>query len=60
MKAMYKYELARAAGVSNTTMRKWLLECSENLKELGYYKRQKLLNPAIVKFLCDKYVIILE
>ena len=49
--AMYKYELARAAGVSSSTLRCWLCECSEKLKDLGYSKRQKLPNPAIVKFL---------
>ncbi len=58
-KAMYKNELARAAGVSNGTFRRWLHSDREELQKLGCDISVKLLNPAAVAFLCHKYCIIL-
>lgn len=51
-KAMYKYELARAAGVSPSTFRRW---CSSE----GISKSSKLLKPCEVAKLCAKFAIIL-
>lgn len=56
-KAMYKYELARAAGVSIATLRQWCQENYSALCEYGYHPNDKLLSPGAVKFLCEKYVI---
>ena len=56
-RAMYKYELAAAAGVSRTTFRRWLLTDRAQLERLGCSLNCHLLNPASVKFLCEKYVI---
>jgi hypothetical protein len=51
---MYKSELARAAGVSLRVFSRWL--AAENIS----FAKGKYLTPAEVKFLCEKYVIILE
>lgn len=59
-KALYKYELADYAGVSPKTFRKWLSDCENDLKEFGYDKNDNILSPGAVRFLCEKYVIILE
>lgn len=56
-KAMYKYQLANAADVSTRTFNRWLKKDEDMLKSLGFDSSNKLLNPAIVKFLCEKYVI---
>lgn len=56
-KSMYKSDLAAAAGVSSEVFKKWLRNDREQLKEMGVLPRSKLLNPAAVKYLCDKYVI---
>lgn len=56
-RSMYKYELAAAAGVSRATFRRWLLADKEQLGKLGCPINCHLLNPAAVKFLCEKYVI---
>ena len=54
---MYKSELADAAGVSMSTFKRWLQTDKEQLKAMGCLPRSKLLNPAAVKYLCEKYVI---
>ena len=56
-KAMYKNELARAAGVSGCTFRKWLLTDKAVLTELGITAKQQLLPPKAVRYLCEKYDI---
>lgn len=58
-KSMYKYELADAAGVSMFTFRRWLQTCEQELTRFGCKKTQKLLPPIVVKFLCEKYGIML-
>jgi hypothetical protein len=60
MKAMYKYELAVAAGVSMTTFRKWCKNDAEILRTLGCRRTTHLLPPAAVEFLCQKYCITIE
>ena len=56
-KAMYKYELARAAGVSTATFRGWLKADKQFLTTKGITPRQQLLPPMIVRYLCEKYDI---
>ena len=56
-KSMYKSELAEAAGVSMSTFKRWLKTDKQQLKAMGCLPRSKLLNPAAVKYLCEKYVI---
>ncbi len=58
-KAMYKNELAAAAGVSMATFRRWLRTDREQLASLGCDLNAQLLNPAAVRYLCCKYVITL-
>lgn len=60
-KAMYKSELARAAGVTSNTLRSWLnRRYYQELLNLGYCKTDALLPPNIVKYICEKLVISLE
>ena len=54
---MYKYELAQMAGVSNDTFRRWLKNDEDVLLSLGCKKNDQLLNPAAVRYICEKYVI---
>lgn len=56
-RAMYKSELAEAAGVSRSTFRRWLQSDQKKLAELGIARHAKLLSPAAIKYLCEKYVI---
>ena len=56
-RSMLKTELARAAGVSNNTFRRWLKTDKIQLEARGCTGHEKLLNPAAVKYLCEKYVI---
>ena len=56
-RAMYKSELAQAAGVSLDTFRRWLKSDSEQLREWHISPHAKLLPPHVVKYLCEKYVI---
>lgn len=53
--AMYKSELARKAGVSLDILRRWIKE-----DNIPVPKRCKMLPPVWVKYLCEKYVIILD
>lgn len=57
MKACYKSDLAEAAGVSASTFRSWLKRHESRLVELGYRTRDKVLNPAVVEYLCKVYAI---
>lgn len=56
-KAMYRYELANAVGVSERTLRVWLKNDKKKLQQLGVTDKNRLLTPAAVKFICEKYVI---
>ena len=60
MQAMLKSELARAAGVSRDTFRKWLQQERNFLRSAGVLPRSHLLPPQAVKHMCDKYCIILD
>ena len=57
MKAMYKYELAAAAGVSMNTFRRWLNNKQDHLSRLGVRHRSQMLPPKAVKWVCDEYGI---
>lgn len=56
-KAMYKNELARAAGVSTATFRNWIKSDKQVLEAMGITPKQQLLPPMIVRYLCEKYDI---
>ena len=51
MKAMYIYELADKAGVSERTLRRWIK------REYRREDKKKLLPPYLVKDICYKYGI---
>ena len=58
--SLYPYQLARHAEVSRRTMTKWIREQRSQLAACGYVvRRQRLLPPSAVKYLCDYYCIIL-
>ena len=59
---MYKSELARAAGVSSETMRRWLKEpkIQKQLKKLHVEPNSHLLPPKAVKLLAEHFVIDVE
>ncbi len=59
MKSMYKYELAEAAGVSRTTFNKWCKQHAAELLSLGCKPKSHLLNPAAVRYLCEKFCIVI-
>ena len=56
-KAMYKNELARAAGVTSDTFRRWLQSDRAALQAMGVTPRQHILPPVAVRYLCEKYDI---
>ena len=57
MKAMLKSEIARAAGVSDSTLRRWMRCHEEKLRGLGARKNAKLLSPKVVRWVCEEYGI---
>ena len=57
MKAMYKFELAAYAGVSSQTLRRWMNGYQTELDNMGVTRKSRLLPPAAVKFLCEKFSI---
>jgi len=57
MKAMYKYELAEAAGVSANTFRRWLNENRSKLARFGVKRRSQMLPPRAVEWVCQQYGI---
>jgi len=56
-RAMYKSELADAAGVSRQTLWSWLRSDAKELAAMGVSRNTKLLPPQAVRYLCEKYVI---
>ena len=56
-KAMYKSEIASAAGVAMRTFSRWLNMCEDDLVAIGYRKTDKLLPPVIVAYICDRFGI---
>ncbi len=59
-KAMYKSELARAAGVTCRTFNRWLRQHKEDLRALECSPRCQLLNPAAVRYICEHFCIDLD
>lgn len=57
MRTMYKSELARLAGVSANTFRRYLNTRRDVLAQMGVAPRAKMLNPKAVKFIIDDYCI---
>ena len=60
MKSYSKIELARAAGVSGETFRRWLRTDKVFLEKHHITAKTKMLPPNVVKYLCEKYDIELE
>ena len=57
MKAMYKSELASAAGVTHDTFRRWLQSDADYLRSQGLSPKAKMLPPQVVAYLVEKYNI---
>ena len=59
MKSMTTAELAKAAGVSTETLRRWLKEpfIARQLAPLHLKKQQKKLPPSAVQIIANHYVI---
>ena len=57
MRTMYKSELAKLAGVSSNTFRRYLNTRREILAEMGVSHRAKTLNPKAVKYVSEDYCI---
>ncbi len=57
MKTMYKSELARLAGVSTNTFRRYLNSRREVLAEMGVTPRSQTLPPRAVRYVVDDYCI---
>ena len=57
MKAMYKSELARLAGVSANTFRRYLNSRREVLAKMGVTPRAQTLPPRAVRYVVDDYCI---
>ena len=55
MKSYFKYELARAAGVSYSTFRRWLKQQDEQLAQWDISPQQQLLPPIAVMWICKKW-----
>lgn len=58
--AMFKYELANAAGVTTTIFRRCLRRYEKELGAFKCKKYDKILPPCAVIFLCEKSVIVLD
>ena len=57
MKAMYKSELARLAGVSANTFRRYLNSHRDVLAAMGVSPRSQMLPPKAVRYIVDDYCI---
>ena len=60
MKSMLKSELARAAGVSDSTFSRWFQHMIPNIEQdlnITINRRCKLIPPNVAKWVCDKYCI---
>ena len=54
MKSRMKFEIALAAGMSDTTFRRWLHRHRMNMQALGVRPCQKLLPPRAVEYVCQE------
>lgn len=56
-KSSTRKELAQAAGVSVKTINRWLASVEKELRERGYTKCTRVLNPSITQFVCNHFNI---
>ena len=56
---MSKKEFANMVGISVRTLNRWLKRADGELSSIGYDKRCHVMNPKIVEFLCEKFVVLL-
>lgn len=54
---MLKSELAERAGVSLSTLGRWLKRHTEELEQMGVTPRSKVLPPIAVRYVCERYGI---
>ena len=57
MKSMSKSELALAAGISLSTLARWMKPYRQELESLGMRPGMRVLPPRVVKSLSDLYCI---
>lgn len=57
MKSKGKSELAEMAGVSERTLRRWLKQHKEKLKQMGVEEHSKVIPPRAVQYICEAYGI---
>lgn len=57
IKSMLKSELAKLAGVSESTFKRWLHRHDAELLVLGVTPRTKLIPPNAVRWICEQYGI---
>ena len=57
MKSMSKSELAQAAGISLSTLARWMKPYRHELEVLGLKPGMRVLPPRVVKYLSDLYCI---
>lgn len=57
MKSMSKSELAQAAGISLSTLARWMKPYRQELEALGMRPGMRVLPPRVVKYLSDLYCI---
>ena len=57
---MSKQQLADSAGVTVKTLMSWCKPYEEELGRMGMKPRAKVLPPNVVKFICERFTIIIE
>ena len=57
MNSYFKYELARAAGISMRTFSRWLSQNTTFLAELGVMPTTKLIPAKAAQWICGQYGI---
>ena len=57
MRTYTKSELARKAGVSPSTFRRWMKQHERELTELGMTKQCHIVPPKALRYICEEYCI---
>jgi transposase-like protein len=57
MQGKYKYEVARAMGVTRNTLIRWCEVHRRQLEALGQKSKDKKFKPAALKYVCEVFVI---
>lgn len=57
-KAQPKSEFIEDAGITRDKLRAWIKEDFDTLHALGLNQQTKILDPAVVKFLCEKHHVV--